>query len=81
MLPLHIFDIINKFVKELENTENKMLNLKYFTLISSTGVFSGISLRMTVQRVWLGRTFFPSTSTCTFWDSKQTKYSKWIRDE
>lgn len=33
--------------------------------LTSTGVVSGTSLRMMMQRLWFGRTFFPLSSTCT----------------
>jgi hypothetical protein len=39
------------------------------TFISSAGVFSGISRKITIQRLWLGRTLCPSSSTWTFGDS------------
>lgn len=41
-------------------------------LTSSIGVLSGISRRMTMQRLWFGRTLRPSSSTCTLGDSRST---------
>lgn len=37
--------------------------------MSSSGVVWGISRKITIQRLWFGRTFNPSSSTCTFGDS------------
>ena len=43
------------------------------TLTSSKGVLSGISRNITIQRLWFGRTFSPSSSTCTLGDSVRRK--------
>lgn len=42
------------------------------TWISSTGVLSEISRKMTMQRLWFGRTLRPSSSTCTLADWRRT---------
>ena len=51
-------------------TENILFMAYCLTSISSLLVLSGISLSITVHLVWLGRTFWPSGSTWTFWDSE-----------
>lgn len=38
--------------------------------ITSTGVVSGTSLRIIIQRLWLGRTFSPFSSTCTIGEAE-----------
>lgn len=40
-------------------------SLVFIVTFTSTGVVSGTSLRMMIQRLWFGRTFSPVSSTCT----------------
>lgn len=42
-----------------------MLGMQHETFFTSTGVVSGTSLKMMMQRLWFGRTFSPVSSTCT----------------
>ncbi|CAN7946086.1 unnamed protein product, partial [Ixodes pacificus] len=39
------------------------------SILTLTGVLSGISRRMRTHRLWFGRTFSPASSTWTFGDS------------
>lgn len=42
-----------------------MFSMHYKTFFTSTGVVSGTSLRIMMQRLWFGRTLSPLSSTCT----------------
>ncbi len=43
----------------------RLLSVQYGSFFTSTGVVSGTSLRIMMQRLWFGRTFSPVSSTCT----------------
>lgn len=46
-------------------------------LWTSTGVVSGTSLKMMIQRLWFGRTFSPVSSTCTMGEAAVHRNRKW----
>lgn len=52
-----------------------MLSMPYKMFFTSTGVVSGTSLRIMMQRLWFGRTLSPLSSTCTMGEAvtKDTK--------
>lgn len=68
------------FIADSQDTILGQLGLSNSFSISWPCVFSDISLSITVQRVWLGRTFSPSASTCTFGDSLRTCVTRAISD-
>jgi len=57
-------------------THRWLLSMLRDTIFTSTGVVSGTSLRIMMQRLWLGRTFSPASSTCTTGEAVKTKTCK-----
>ena len=45
---------------------------------TSTGVVSGTSLRIMMQRLWLGRTLSPVSSTCTMGEASRSTQVKYM---